>query len=291
MNKSKLQRGEKRVTIIEAIKYVMREQNQAMAAKEAYAGIVEKGLYEFHAQNPEHIVRTQIRRHCEGIDFPSAASTKHFKLVGDDRFYTLDKPKRTGKRKRGLSKKTPKARATNSVTLARTLKQIQELHEAYIEQLKLRIIGELRKLSPAGFEIFAKRLLDVYGFKDTVVTQVSKDGGIDGHGKLNVGLAHLNVAFQCKKWTKGNIQRTEIDKFRGAIQGDFEQGIFFATTSFSSGAIDASIKRGAVPVMLIDAQAIVDLMINKGFGVQIEGLAIPTYALDLALTSENESQN
>lgn len=175
--------------------------------------------------------------------------------------------------------------------LARSLKQIQELHEAYIEQLKSRIIGELRKLSPAGFEIFAKRLLDVYGFKDTVVTQVSKDGGIDGHGKLNVGLAHLNVAFQCKKWTKGNIQRTEIDKFRGAIQGDFEQGIFFATTSFSKGSIDASIKRGAVPIVLIDAQAIVDLMIDKGFGVQIEELAIPTYALDLALTSESESQN
>lgn len=104
MRKSKLQHGEKRVTIIEAIKTVMREQNNPLTAKEAYAAIVEKGLYEFHAQNPEHIVRTQIRRHCEGIDFPSAASTKHFKLVGDDRFYPLDKPKQTGKRKRGLSK-------------------------------------------------------------------------------------------------------------------------------------------------------------------------------------------
>ena len=155
------------MTIIEAIKAVMIEQNKPLSAKEAYSGVVEKGLYEFHAQNPEHIVRTQIRRHCEGIDFPSAASTKHFKLVGDDRFYPLDNPKRTGKRKRDPSKEIPKARTTTSVTLARTLKQIQELHEAYIEQLKLRIIGELRKLSPAGFEIFAKRLLDVYWSKDT----------------------------------------------------------------------------------------------------------------------------
>lgn len=279
------------MTIIEAIKAVMIEQNKPMTAKEAYSAIVEKGLYEFHAQNPEHIVRGQIRRHCEGIDFPSAASIKHFKLVGEDRFYPLDNPKRARKNKRGLSKKIPNAKATTSVALARTLKQIQELHEAYIEQLKLRIIAELRKLSPAGFEIFAKHLLDVYGFKDTVVTQVYKDGGIDGHGILNVGLAHLNVAFQCKKWTKGNIQRTEIDKFRGAIQGDFEQGIFFSTTSFSTGAIKASIKRGAVPIVLIDAQEIVNLMLDKGFGVQVEDLAIPTYALDLALTSESESHN
>ena len=131
-------------------------------------------------------------------------------------------------------------------------------------------------------------MLDVYGFEETHVTQVSGDGGIDGYGKLKVGLAHLNVAFQCKRWTKGNIQRTEIDKFRGAAQGDFEQGIFFATTSFSQGAIDASIKRGAVPIVLLDADAIVDLMIEKRFGIQAESLIIPTYALDLALSPESE---
>jgi restriction system protein len=136
---------------------------------------------------------------------------------------------------------------------------------------------ELRRLSPAAFETFARELLRVYGFEDLHVTKVSGDGGIDGYGKLRVGLAHLNVAFQCKRWTKGNIQRTEIDKFRGAAQGDFEQGIFFATTSFSQGAIDASIKRGAVPIVLVDSDGIVDLMIDKRFGVQAENLVIPTY--------------
>lgn len=142
-------------------------------------------------------------------------------------------------------------------------------------------------MSPGAFETFAKELLEVYGFEDTHVTQISADGGIDGYGKLKVGLAHLNVAFQCKRWTKGNIQRTEIDKFRGAAQGDFEQGIFFATTSFSQGAIDASIKRGAIPIVLVDSDSIVDLMIEKRFGVQADSLVIPTYALDLALTPEN----
>jgi hypothetical protein len=29
----------------------------------------------------------------------------------------------------------------------------------------------------------------------------------------------------------------EIDQFRGAAQGDYEQGVFFATTNFSAGAI------------------------------------------------------
>lgn len=57
MRKSKLQRGEKRVTIIEAIKAVMIEQNKPLTAKEAHSVIVEKGLYKYHAQDPLHIVR------------------------------------------------------------------------------------------------------------------------------------------------------------------------------------------------------------------------------------------
>ena len=118
------------------------------------------------------------------------------------------------------------------------------------------------------------------------MTQLSGDGGIDGFGKLKVGLANLNVAFQCKRWTKGNVQRPEIDKFRGAAQGDVEQGLFFTTASFSDGAIAASIKRGAVPIILVDGESIVDLMIEKGFGVQLETMTIPSYALDLALGNE-----
>lgn len=262
-----------------------------MTIREVYSAVVDKALYEFHAQSPEGIVRAQIRRHCEGIDFPSASQTKHFKLIGDDRFFLLDKHSRINRKAQTKYRDSKKGRTATSVALAQSLKQIQIFHNTYIEQLKSRIIGDLRKLSPPGFELFAKRLLEVYGFEDTFVTKVSRDGGIDGHGKLSVGLAHLNVAFQCKKWIKGNIQRTEIDKFRGAIQGDFEQGLFFATTSFSSGAIDASIKRGAVPVVLIDAKAIVNIMLDKGFGVQVENLAIPTYALDLALTSDNDSNS
>jgi hypothetical protein len=52
------------------------------------------------------------------------------------------------------------------------------------------------------------------------------------------------------------------------------------------GAIEASIKRGAVPIVLVDGEAIVELMIEKGFGVQTENLPILSYALDIALSNE-----
>lgn len=269
------------MTIIDAIKQVMRAHGGPMTAKEAYEAIVAGRLYDFHAQQPQHIVLSQIRRHCQGIDFPSAAPTKHFRLVQDNKFAPLDPPVRARYRKPNLLPSRKERRS-----MQQSLNKLQDLHEQYVRALKDRVIQELRNLQWEAFENFAKALFDVYGFVDTKVTTPSGDGGIDGHGKLKVGLAYLNVAFQCKRWRRGNIQRTEIDKFRGAIQGDYEQGIFFATTSFSQGAIDASIKRGAVPIVLIDVNAIVNLMIEKRFGIEIETLDIPTYALDLALTPE-----
>jgi len=274
------------MTITEAIKQVMRDFGAPMTTDEAYRAIVDANLYEFHADNPAHIVRSQIRRHCEGLDFPSATPNKHFKLVGENRYWPLDQPTRLPQKNRRKKVTPPQQVQPHKVQSSTRLQELQTLYSQYISELKKKILADLKKLSPTAFETFAKRLLDVYGFQETQVTQVSGDGGIDGHGKLKVGLAYLNVAFQCKRWTKGNVQRPEVDKFRGAIQGDFEQGLFFTTTSYSEGAIDVSIKRGAVPIVLVDGESIVNLMIEKEFGVQTENLLIPTYALDLAFDAQ-----
>ena len=118
-----------------------------------------------------------------------------------------------------------------------------------------------------------------------VVTKPGKDGGIDGNGKLKIGITYLHVAFQCKRW-KGNIGRTEIDKFRGAIQGEFEQGIFFTTSNFSKEALNVTRKSGAVPIILIDGDTLVDIMIERKFGVESESIPVYINALDRALTEE-----
>ena len=120
---------------------------------------------------------------------------------------------------------------------------------------------------------FARRLLTAYGFVEVKVTAVGRDGGIDGNGRLRLGLATMNVAFQCKKW-QGNVGRPEVDKFRGAIQGAYEQGVFFTTSDFTPDARDASLRQGAVPVILLNGESIVNLMIERGLGVE----KVPLYA-------------
>jgi restriction system protein len=154
-----------------------------------------------------------------------------------------------------------------------TIHTLMELYEQYEVSFRRQLLDQLQGLSPQEFEEFARKLLMAYGFLDMRVTQTSRDGGIDGYGKLRLGLATMNVAFQCKRW-QANVGRPEVDKFRGAIQGEFEQGVFFTTSDFTPDARDASLRRGAVPVILLNGESIITLMIEKGFGVE----RVPLYA-------------
>jgi restriction system protein len=276
------------MTIVEAIKTVMKDAGRPLGAREAYEAILARGLYKFQAKDPQHVVLKQIRRHCAGIDFPSASSTKHFKLHGDNTYFPLPESTKfaanatkvdgasAGKTEANRHAVAAKPEVSRLSTIERSLWAV---HKQYLDHFKLKILQELKRMTPSEFEVFGMELLDGYGFNETRVTSVSRDGGIDGHGRLKVGLAHLNVAFQCKRWKTTTIQCPEIDRFRGAAQGSYEQGIFFTTSTFSSGAIDASVKPGAIPIVLIDGPAIVDLMIQKKIRVESSMMEIPTFAL------------
>lgn len=141
-----------------------------------------------------------------------------------------------------------------------------DLYDDYEATFRAKLLDRLYQMKPTEFEQFARKLLRAYGFVEVEVTAVSGDGGIDGHGKLRLGLASMSVAFQCKRW-QANVGRPEVDKFRGSIQGEYEQGIFFATSDFTPHAREASLKKGAVPIILLNGEGIVTLMIEKGLGV------------------------
>src|SRR5262245_38408418 len=64
-----------------------------MTAREIFDAIVAQGLYPFKAQDPENVVKQQLRRHTKGLEFLSAHRIKYFALTGDGRRYTLlDRP-------------------------------------------------------------------------------------------------------------------------------------------------------------------------------------------------------
>jgi restriction system protein len=255
----------------------MLDSGVGLTIREVYDRIIAQDLYQFKADDPLHIVRNEIRRHCLGLDFSSASPIKLFQMTEPGKYFLLEKPVRRPQR----------VRFAKSRDRLVTFEFLKRDHGRFLKDFKARVIQQLQGLSGQAFERFCRNLLRAYGFRSVKVTRVSKDGGIDGFGQLKVGFAYFNVAFQCKRW-KGSVGRPEISQFRGDIQGAYEMGIFFTSSSFTTEAKGSSMKTGAVPLTLIDGETIVEIMCKEGFGVEKEELPIYKLALDLALAEDYE---
>jgi restriction system protein len=161
---------------------------------------------------------------------------------------------------------TPSPPPPPPFTLSRMLEQEKE-------RVRTKLLELLMNLHPRQFEAFAGKLLESVGFTDVEVTNYVGDGGIDGYGNLEMGVVKVRAAFQVKRWRQ-NVPRSEIDQFRGAISGEFDQGIFITTSNFSDEAKRVSSRRGAVPIVLINGDRIVNIMLEKGLGVRQEPLTV-----------------
>ena len=128
-------------------------------------------------------------------------------------------------------------------------------------------------LHPQQFEQFAAKLLESVGFTDVEVTRYVGDGGIAGYGNLEMGVVKVKAAFQVKRW-RNNVPPAEINQFRGAIEEEFDQGVFITTSDFSEEAKIVSSKRGKTPILPINGDRIVDIMLERGLGVRQEPLTI-----------------
>ncbi len=160
--------------------------------------------------------------------------------------------------------KQPVAELFQPATQSLTLKDLVYQNET---EVKNRIIAELKGLKAKEFEQFCVSFLQLLGYQQLEVTTGGPDGGIDGHGQFRQGVVNIRSAFQAKRWTQNPVGRPEIDKFRGAIQGDFDHGVFLTTAKFTKDAEAASIKKGAITILLLDGDAISETMVKFGIGI------------------------
>lgn len=155
-----------------------------------------------------------------------------------------------------------------------TLKDLIYQNES---DVKRRIISELKGLKAKEFEQFCLTFLQLLGYQELKKGAGGADGGIDGHGQFRQGVVTIRSAFQAKRWTDTPVGRPEIDKFRGAIQGDFDHGVFLTTARFTKDAEAASVKKGAITLLLLDGDSIAETMIRFGIGVAKR----PVHLLDI----------
>jgi len=154
---------------------------------------------------------------------------------------------------------------------------LRDFVNANAQEIRTRLVAELRDLTPRAFEHFCKEFLAHLGYRNVEVTRKSQDGGIDGHGDFRQGAISIRSAFQAKRWTDNPVGRPDIDRFRGAIQGEYDHGVFLTTSRFSKDAMGASYKKGAITILLLDGPAIADLLVERGLGVR----KLPLYLFDI----------
>lgn len=137
------------------------------------------------------------------------------------------------------------------------------------EDWKSTLIDQILAMNPTAFERLAQRLLLEAGFLDVKVTGRSGDGGIDGVGVYRFSLISFPVHFQCKRYS-GTVPPRDIREFRGAIIGRESRGLLITTGDFSKNARDEAVREGAVPIDLVDGDALCDLLKQYELGVSVE---------------------
>lgn len=136
--------------------------------------------------------------------------------------------------------------------------------QSYKEQL----LSVLKSLPPAGFERICQRLLREAGFEKVTITGRSGDGGIDGHGLLQINpFVSFQVLFQCKRY-EGSVTPSQVRDFRGAMAGRTEKGIILTTGSFTADAKREAVRDGVQPIELVDGEKLVEMFEKLELGVK-----------------------
>ncbi len=262
------------MTILEALKIVMRDNPNGMTNREAYEQIIERGLYDFPAKKPDSVVNGMIRRHCYGLDFPTANPVKYFKIVqykGKKPLYALldeSKTEAVGKHVHDEGELPEE--------------KIQSFYDEHLRNIYAQIRENIMDRSPSFFERLIVDLLLKMGYgydkNSGVVVGGSHDNGIDGiisEDKLGLSLIYL----QAKRYGENHkIGRQELQAFVGAMQ-NINKGVFITTSNFTKEATEYIERQQQKSIKLINGEILTELMVKYGAGVQVQQ-QIKLYKID-----------
>jgi len=135
------------------------------------------------------------------------------------------------------------------------------------------LLEKILNMHPHFFEQLTLDLLIKMGYKGTngraLVTQLSRDNGIDG--VINEDpLGTKTIYIQAKRYSAStSVDRTEIQKFYGALaEKGNEKGVFITTSKFSKNALELAKNYGNI--ITIDGIQLTNLMIDYKVGVNVK---------------------
>ena len=147
---------------------------------------------------------------------------------------------------------------------------IQNFTETELKELLLDFYGYFE--SGFEFEEFLKPFLESIGLSEVVVTQKTKDGGVDLTA-VKEGLSEINNAdsvkyrIQAKRYAPSSLISPEkIDALRGNLAFN-EKGLFITTARVSEKSKENAVSKDPYkPVFVIDGLDLVRICIEKQIG-------------------------
>jgi restriction system protein len=81
----------KKHTITTAAIEVLTRIGKPRSAEEIYSSIIQQNLYQFKAKEPLSILKSELRKHSEGIELKGKSGTKYFVFQKDKTYMLKDK--------------------------------------------------------------------------------------------------------------------------------------------------------------------------------------------------------
>lgn len=146
---------------------------------------------------------------------------------------------------------------------------LEEAYKGINESLPDRLLEKVKQINAFSFERLVRdliaKIMKVQSGKDAVVTQHSKDGGIDGYINADAfGIKKL-CCFQAKKWDNIVGVRTVRELVGSLAEMKCSDGIIVTTSSFSRDAKDYN--ASGYKIILIDGKKLAEMMIESGIGI------------------------
>lgn len=238
-----------------------------MTSKQIYHEIVARNLYNFAAKSPEHVVSSILRKHCFGLDFPSASPRKVFIIdsrTHGNTYYKIWNGKQSD----------PNLLAIKTVSNNESLPEevLQKNYELHISSVKSELLDYIHSSDPVFFE---KLVLDLllrmgYGWNSDFAGMVvggAGDHGIDGIiNEDKLGLESIYI--QAKRYTKNPVSPNEVREFIGSMSlKGARKGVFFSSSKFTAQAVAHAKESTSVKITLIDGNNLCDLLLQHGMGV------------------------
>lgn len=272
------------MTIVEAIKQVLSNHKEGLTYPDIYEGIIEKKLYSFGAKDPKAIVRSKLRQHCYGVDYPSASPTKHFISDGAKGNKALYKVWNGKKSSKPQIKKQTDFEAPEEI--------IDEYYQVHIQDIENQIMDGIYNSEPGFFEKLLLKLLIELGYgwdknKAGIHTGGPNDRGVDGViYEDQLGLER--VYLQAKRYGKSKgIGPSDIQQFIGAMNTkNANKGVFITSSYFTKAAKEEANDARNISLVLIDGEKLSELLRKNGLGVSVTE-TYKTYTIDSDAFKDN----